>query len=385
MRKNPAHPRRAWSRAFTLIELLVVIAIIAVLIALLLPAVQQAREAARRSQCRNNLKQIGLAMHNYHDTFGMFPHNYESTAIDPASGSQPWRNRQPQDRGTPNVSWITMALPYLDQAPLYNQLAGTGLFNLRLDVATNGSGQGYDNPIVRQAAQTPLGVLMCPSNPQPKVFNGSIVYDNVGGHGHGNGREYTGARTDYVGNLGFMFAGWNDCQDMGRNNARWVSPNWVLTIEDELDDQLRWGGCFWFRGGCTMAMISDGSSNTVAVLENHQWFQNSNLPAQRNKAGMWISAFGSVRATHAKINTHADSNIGGSNVNGGDDVRCTTWSSTHTGGAHGLFADGSVRFVSENIDIGSGPGDPPNNATIVPGVMMAILTRSGGETNTLGD
>ncbi len=92
------------ARGFTLIELLVVIAIIAILISLLLPAVQQAREAARRSQCRNNMKQIGLAMHNYESTHGVFP-----------SG----RLERPGD--TKWVSWGVMILPYVDQAPLYNQ------------------------------------------------------------------------------------------------------------------------------------------------------------------------------------------------------------------------------------------------------------------------
>src|SRR6187401_2658539 len=89
-------------RGFTLIELLVVIAIIAILIALLLPAVQQAREAARRSQCKNNLKQIGIALHNYHDTFNALPPGWVQT------------NRW---------GWGTMVLPGLDQAPLYNSLS----------------------------------------------------------------------------------------------------------------------------------------------------------------------------------------------------------------------------------------------------------------------
>ena len=100
---------RKLRRAFTLIELLVVIAIIAILIALLLPAVQQAREAARRTQCRNNLKQIGIGMHNYHETHGEFPNNYDSSRDFRASI---------QHEGS-GVSWITMMLPFIDQAPMY--------------------------------------------------------------------------------------------------------------------------------------------------------------------------------------------------------------------------------------------------------------------------
>src|ERR1700748_3102276 len=111
------HIRR--SRGFTLIELLVVIAIIAVLIALLLPAVQQAREAARRSQCKNSLKQLALAVHNYHDTFSAFAFCSFDTSMGVCSPSQ---GRQ--------TSWIIGILPYIDQAPLYNALNfGVGATN----------------------------------------------------------------------------------------------------------------------------------------------------------------------------------------------------------------------------------------------------------------
>lgn len=102
-------------RAFTLIELLVVIAIIAILIALLLPAVQQAREAARRSSCKNNFKQIGLALHNYHDTMRIFPPGY-------------CRAGTTTDNNF--IGWGTFILPYIDQANLYNQIQSKGGFGL---------------------------------------------------------------------------------------------------------------------------------------------------------------------------------------------------------------------------------------------------------------
>jgi prepilin-type N-terminal cleavage/methylation domain-containing protein len=106
---------RKWS-GFTLIELLVVIAIIAVLIALLLPAVQQAREAARRTQCRNNLKQLGLALHNYHDNYGRLPKCvYWYSAPSYTNGIA--QNPQPR-----NFSWISMILPFIDQGPFYNSI-----------------------------------------------------------------------------------------------------------------------------------------------------------------------------------------------------------------------------------------------------------------------
>ena len=109
-------------QGFTLIELLVVIAIIAVLVSLLLPAVQQAREAARRSQCKNNLKQIGLALHNYHDTHSTFPAGYYSWVTNNGSGPA-WANIDPDTwDAAPGWGWGTMLLPFLDQAPLYNQL-----------------------------------------------------------------------------------------------------------------------------------------------------------------------------------------------------------------------------------------------------------------------
>ena len=136
-------------RGFTLIELLVVIAIIAVLVALLLPAVQQAREAARRTQCKNNLKQIGLAMHNYHDQMNCFPPGWIS--VDPATGQPSALN------GGSGAGWGMLLLPQMDQAPLYNQL------NLNRRIA---------DPVNALLIKTSISAFMCPSDPAPtKVWS----------------------------------------------------------------------------------------------------------------------------------------------------------------------------------------------------------------------
>jgi prepilin-type N-terminal cleavage/methylation domain-containing protein len=118
--------------AFTLIELLVVIAIIAVLVAILLPAVQQAREAARASQCRNNMKQIGVALHSYHEVFGMFPLLRTLNATGNPIGSCTWQSQ-------PGHSWLIRLLPYLDQTNLYNRFKFTWMDN-----CYNGTGADGD-------------------------------------------------------------------------------------------------------------------------------------------------------------------------------------------------------------------------------------------------
>ena len=155
MRRHPGPARRG----FTLIELLVVIAIIAILIALLLPAVQQAREAARRTQCKNNLKQFGLALHNYHDAFGFFA---------PSGPGLP--NGHPNDTN-PRVGWQVRILPYMDQAPLFNQL------DFGNSAATVWAGALGDNTRQvladgKEARTHQVPYAMCPSDTAPTMFRG---------------------------------------------------------------------------------------------------------------------------------------------------------------------------------------------------------------------
>jgi len=315
-----------WRRkrlAFTLIELLVVIAIIAVLIALLLPAVQQAREAARRSQCKNNLKQIGLAMHNYHDVFGQFPQNYEAT-------------RNGGDRARTSISWITASLPYFDQAPLYNTVD----FNSTAGATDFNSLNNTANQVVRMR---PISGLLCPSNPQ-RAVNGVAGNYADNGPWHGNGRDFQAARTDYVGNMGWVFTGWKDCGDVPQGNAPWVTPD--QQYNGGADNLARVGGVFWWMGTARIADIVDGTSSTVGVFENHHWNTSKRFPDAINKATGWFTPIGAIDTMHKTINFAPDDVPGG---NGGEDTRCSSFSSTHVGGAHGLMCDGSVRFFSENI------------------------------------
>ena len=144
-------------KAFTLIELLVVIAIIAILIALLLPAVQQARAAAQRTQCRNNLKQIGLAIHNYHDVFGGFPLPYTGISSFNDLGADPddaWRWNY--------HSWTEFILPYMDQANIYNQIN----FNEANFSGSTNPYPGFSNSNNAAVVSTVVQAFICPSSPR---------------------------------------------------------------------------------------------------------------------------------------------------------------------------------------------------------------------------
>jgi len=204
-------------RGFTLIELLVVIAIIAILIALLLPAVQQAREAARRSQCKNNLKQIGLALHNYHDVFSTFPPGWIGV-----------ENGLPSPEGESGFAWGTMILPYLDQAPLYNQFN----YTLAMDLAPN-----------RGVLDNYLDVFSCPSDPKPNTFT---IQDR-------NSTDVELAVSNYVGVFGTTEI--HDCE-----NAPGTAP--VTSSGQCVSD-----GVFFHNSRIKMRDIIDGTSSTLMVGE----------------------------------------------------------------------------------------------------------------------
>jgi len=299
--------------AFTLIELLVVIAIIAVLIALLLPAVQQAREAARRSQCQNNLKQIGLALHNYHDTARVFP-----------IGHGVWGPSLPPPlTGTGRLfGWATHILPYMDQAPLYNQLNFSKPPNASPNIPEN-----YNLMMQK------IPGYLCPSNPQV------------------TGMEWTGSA--HPGNT------WEDsgpCHYLGiADSTRTYSTVSGATAYIVGDGN----GIFFNASKVGLRDIVDGSSNTIAVTEG---VGIANPGTQNEYAGgiTWVDW--NMVSTHNGINytwrqtpklkQSTRSNTGFSPA------------SYHTGGCYFLLADGSVRFLSDNM----------NFAT-----LQALSTRAGME------
>jgi len=283
-----------------LIELLVVIAIIAVLIALLLPAVQQAREAARRSQCKNNLKQIGLALHNYHDSHLLFPPG----AIQQFVG------------GSKNeATWVAMCLPYLDQGPLYNTID----FNQCFGCVTNSSSPLY------LVASTFLPVMRCPSEPQVGLVGPSIPY----------------ARGTYAANSG-------------------LGP--LHSLEDP-HDATRVPGVTYTYGPFTMNSrtrigdIRDGTSNTIAVSE----LRNAEGADFR---GVMHYPEGSLYQHDRTPNTSTPDDFRTGLCVSTPEAPCIgvytaynnraiilTSRSGHTGGIQTLLLDGSVRFVSENINL----------------------------------
>ncbi len=290
MRRSSVFENRR--RGFTLIELLVVIAIIAILIALLLPAVQQAREAARRSSCVNNLKQIGLALHNYHDSFGVFP---PGNVASWNTGDTTWYGF--------GWTWHSKILPFVDQAPLYNALSDT----LGTDT---GDHTGADQ--VQASKQTKLAVFMCPSH-----ASGDLNY---------SGQE--GAQpSSYNGVAGSNTFNNDEC--------------------DEQDDVcFRGNGIFFMNSSVSIRDISDGTTNTFLVAEVTTKLSASMDGGDRKYN---FSSGGDQNPPQDVSEYLIGMEIGtnGDPINSGSEEATGSF---HTGGCHFLLGDGSTRFVSENIN-----------------------------------
>jgi len=344
---NVFRPKRGVRRAFTLIELLVVIAIIAILVALLLPAVQSAREAARRSQCKNNLKQLGLAIHNYNDTYQILPHQQGRYTNGPANADR-----------TGNFSWLVFILPYIDQEALYNQMAFENpnpAVPWNIYSHTDSSNTLQPN---RQAREATLSAFYCPSDDLPIQAT-----DTRGGGYRFSGTNAGNAGvTDYVGSLGHIWGGWKDCGAVpdalisGGRGVKGSNPGTPWVNGEAANEQVNVNGMFRYTGSFRMSEITDGLSNTIAVFENMHWRGGSNtgnpgtatdLHGQhffRSVYSAWITPLAAVHNLRNPIN-----NLNLQWMQGVNDLRCEAPTSRHPGGVHVLLGDGTVRFISENI------------------------------------
>ncbi|WP_165073135.1 DUF1559 family PulG-like putative transporter [Paludisphaera rhizosphaerae] len=281
-------------RAFTLIELLVVIAIIAVLIALLLPAVQAAREAARRAQCVNNLKQIGLACHNYEDVNGVFP-----TQI---GGVPNWFGNSDY-----RTSWMVQILPQIEQMQAFNA------YNFAADRAA----YSFNNTTV-MALQ--ISSYICPSYDGPAVQQGQSDWNGYAGTIGAEMKLWWIGGTCYKGNLG--------------DNMTSAYPGAAATLGDLVNGQPTARGMFWrAQMAVTIAGVVDGTSNTMLAGEA--------LPNTCNW-NAWSESNSSVAVTSIPMNQKA-------NLDRANWAYCFGFRSKHPGGINVGFADGSVRFLKESI------------------------------------
>ena len=302
--KSAAHKRRA----FTLVELLVVIAIIGILIGLLLPAVQQVRAAARRTACKNNLKQIGLAILNYESGRQKFPPGQFWTAIE----------------GEPNrldYSWMALVLPQIEANNIFQQID----FKVPYSAPTN-----------LAAIKEVIPAFLCPSTSKTDgARTGNVIFDLNKQDGLDLGC------TDYMG-----ISGPSTNQVNPATSETYTKQQGVLTSIKDLPNEAR----ITEPPPVTFGNISDGSSNTLMVSECSGRGTESE---DKDPNGAWISG---------KNVTHLDRTV---NI---EDAK-KSWNdeliySEHSGGANGVFADGSVRFLTDEMTVEN---------------VMAICSRNGGE------
>ena len=296
--------RFALRRGFTLVELVVVIAIIGVLLALVLPAVQQAREVARRVQCRSQLKQIGLALHNYPDIHGLFPMVQSFGHFD---------NGVAQTHG---YAWSAMILPQIDQGPLFNkisQIVPAEPYQFDLSNAAF-------PPESRYVTQ-PIPVYNCPSDVIPSVM------PQCSGFGH----------ISYAGNYG------------NNNYGGPIGPTTLMLEAGPDSAGVQTRGIFAAPSKVSFQNITDGSSNTVLVGETSGHTSIDLLDPDAGPAwGAWaaiVSHWGQVARTgRHPPNTHLPFSEGSQSR-----LSQQGFNSAHKGGAHFAMCDGSVRFVSNSV------------------------------------
>ena len=297
--------------AFTLVELLVVIAIIGILVSLLLPAVQSAREAARRMQCKNNLKQMALAMHNHHTAHGFFP-----------SGGWGWMWTGDPDRGMGKeqpAGWNYDILPFMEQQNVYD-LGIDGDPNTITDAQRDGA---------LERDQTPLSFFACPSRRRPKT------YPRPKGMTYRNGRQVTEAGImDYAANAGDTTAHWH---------AGPSSMTVAMTFDWNTGSTQANTGISFARSEVRIADIRDGTTNTYLIGEKYLRIENyADGNGTADDFGMYEGcAYDTYRWCHANYPPQRDRQGA---------VLPNNFGSAHTGGLLMALCDGSVLSISYSIE-----------------------------------
>lgn len=285
--------KRSWRRGFTVVEVLTVMAVVVIATVLVLPAIQRSRADARETRCKYHLKQIGLALHNYHETYVTFPPGWTNGHSEPA----------PDKR----FGWVSAALPFLDQIRLYNEL-------------------DFDEPNETSQAllKTALPVVRCPSDPTPAV----------------NSLRGSWGTANYSGNFG------------SEPLPRWAPSDYSGFWPGQSPTPTTASGLFYLNSRVRIRDIRDGTVNTIMVGER----------CVDSRAGLWFG----VRGNEFEDDQVTDCSPG-NEINSGD----SGYSSFHGGGANFLLVDGSVNFISEDIDSREGTGRDM-------GVYQRISSRSDG-------
>ena len=322
LRSNNCRHSSRIAGAFTLVELLVVIAIIGVLVSLLLPAVQSAREAARRAQCTNQIRQIGLAMHNYESALHHFPEGTKTQLESPCRAG--FQFGQLKSGASPSCSngpgWTILILPYIEQQALYDQFDLDQPFNYLYDLCASS--------VNAQLQMTPLRILQCPSDP---IAQPGTLYNNY--HVCTGGGDWT------IPNLTNPELGFECASQVLR-----------LTFTN---------GITYYDSQTKTGQITDGLSNTVMVGESRLHYHRGSYPGgQEDRYSGWSSTFDVHPAFGVPINAGATSRPINGTVSIADEsqwndpgIRASEFGSYHPGIAHFVFADGSSRQLSEDIDL----------------------------------